>query len=92
MMPSHSLWTGHSSGKVVFSLRYKYFHLSNFRPGFRESAFQPFKKEDEVDEEGDKAGEKETAEEEDSEADEMVDIEKIEDREEDTAGAVILSK
>ena len=34
--------------------------------------------------------EKETAEEEDSEADEMVDIEKIEDREEDT-GAVILS-
>ena len=62
--------------------------LQNYRPGFRESAFQPFKKEDE--EEGDKAEEKETAEEEDSEADEMVDIEKIEDREEDT-GAVTLS-
>ena len=49
-----------------------------FRPGFRESAFQPFKKETtSQDEEGEKA------EEDDSEADEMVDIEKIEDKEED---------
>ena len=53
-----------------------------FRPGFRESAFQPFKKEDGADEESDR-NEKNITEEEDSEGDEMVDIEKIEDKEED---------
>ena len=46
------------------------------RPGFRESAFQPFKKETTSQDE-------EKADEDDSEADEMVDIEKIEDKEED---------
>ena len=51
------------------------------RPGFRESAFQPFKKEDEDDTE--KPRDKTITEDEDSEADEMVDIEKIEDKEED---------
>ena len=53
-----------------------------FRPGFRESAFQPFKKEDGADEESER-NEKNITEEEDSEGDEMVDIEKIEDKEED---------
>ena len=56
---------------------------SNSRPGFRESAFQPFKKEDGAEEESDRREEKEIADEEDSEVDEMVDIEKIEDKEED---------
>ena len=58
------------------------------RPGFRESAFQPFKKEDGNDNEddSDKNTDKPITEEEDSEVDEMVDIEKIEDKEEDTAG------
>lgn len=50
------------------------------RPGFRESAFQPFKKETTSQDE-------EKADEDDSEADEMVDIEKIEDKEEDNGAA-----
>ena len=57
------------------------------RPGFRESAFQPFKKEGDVEEreEKEKTSEEECKEEEDSEGDEVVDIERIEDKEEDTA-------
>ena len=51
-----------------------------FRPGFRESAFQPFKKETTSQDE-------EKTEEDDSEVDEMVDIEKIEDKEEDTGNS-----
>ena len=70
----------HSSGDLNNVVFHKYFHLFR-RPGFRESAFQPFKKED--DDEADKTKEKPLTEEEDSEADEMVDIEKIEDKEED---------
>ena len=60
------------------------------RPGFRDSAFQPFKREEEC---GDEKVRPETKTEEqqdcnqaeDSEGDEMVDIERIEDKEEDTA-------
>ena len=33
MMPSHSSWTGRSSGKVVFSLRYKYFSFQTLGRG-----------------------------------------------------------
>ena len=60
------------------------------RPGFRDSAFQPFKREEEC---GDEKVRAETKTEEqqdcnqaeDSEGDEMVDIERIEDKEEDPA-------
>ena len=65
-----------------------------YRPGFRDSsAFQPFTKgeEEEEEEEEERREEKEEGrckraaeeEEEDSEGDEMVDIERIEDKEED---------
>ena len=66
--------------------------MSYCRPGFRESAFQPFNKEEHgADPRPD--GQAETAvedvkacnEQEDSDGDETVDIERIEDKEEDTA-------
>ena len=62
------------------------------RPGFRDSAFQPFKREEESSCRGEKVVEETKTEEqqdcneaEDSEGDEMVDIERIEDKEEDHA-------
>ena len=60
------------------------------RPGFRDSAFQPFKREEESGCRGEKVveetkTEQECNEAEDSEGDEMVDIERIEDKEEDHA-------
>ena len=71
------------------------------RPGFRESAFQPFKREENSDssnsEDNEKLKTKEEGEdgrrcteEEDSEGDEMVDIERIEDKEEDTGNTLPL--
>ena len=59
-----------------------------FRPGFRESAFQPFNKGEEEEEEEEERNlniQQNPAEmdAEDSEGDEVVDIERIEDREED---------
>ena len=61
-----------------------------YRPGFRDSAFQPFKREEEsvdekVREETKTEEQQDCNEAEDSEGDEMVDIERIEDKEEDTA-------
>ena len=70
------------------------------RPGFRESAFQPFKREEKseagrVEEEKlevkQEAAVRET-EEEDSETDEMVDIERIEDKEEDGQATPLVNK
>ena len=72
-----------------------------FRPGFRESAFQPFKREDNSDSNNSEDIEKiktkaeveerrRATEEEDSEGDEMVDIERIEDKEEDTGNPIPL--
>lgn len=70
------------------------------RPGFRESAFQPFKREENseagrVEEEKlevkQEAAVRET-EEEDSETDEMVDIERIEDKEEDGHATPLVNK
>ena len=61
------------------------------RPGFRDSAFQPFKREEEscrgekVVEETKTEEQQDCNEAEDSEGDEMVDIERIEDKEEDPA-------
>ena len=61
------------------------------RPGFRDSAFQPFKREEEGGEEKvreemkQQEEQQECNEAEDSEGDEMVDIERIEDKEEDPA-------
>lgn len=72
-----------------------------FRPGFRESAFQPFKREDNSDSNNSEDIEKtktkgdeerrRCTEEEDSEGDETVDIERIEDNEEDTGNSIPLA-
>ena len=75
----------HSSGKVWYLC---FFVTCSFRPGFRESAFQPFKREDENGEDKEDTDKKQEElsvnEVEDSEGDEMVDIERIEDKEEDS--------
>ena len=81
----------HSSGE---------FFLTDFvmtlisRPGFRDSAFQPFKREEDggegkvearTEEQQECNEDSKCNEAEDSEGDEMVDIERIEDKEEDPA-------
>ena len=81
----------HSSGE---------FFLTDFvmtlirRPGFRDSAFQPFKREEDGgegkvearrEEQQERNEDSKCNEAEDSEGDEMVDIERIEDKEEDPA-------
>ena len=72
-------WTDRFSGMRIKKLTIN-FHQVWFRPGFRESAFQPFKKET-------TSQDDEKTEEYDSEVDEMVDIEKIEDKEEDNGNS-----